>query len=103
MLVPGHGRVEGTEALVQSFVDMCENARVHEFEERDRQIDVFGDAAIASLAFTMVYERSGETYRATGKDVWVFSRGGGGWRAVYRTMLDLAEESVSRLDFTEPR
>ena len=56
-LVPGCVRVEGREALVQSFVDMCENARVHAFEERDRQVDVFGDAAVASVAFTIAYER----------------------------------------------
>lgn len=60
MRIPGGGRVEGREALVQSFVDFCENARVHELEESDRQIDVFGDAAVASVAFTMVYERDGE-------------------------------------------
>jgi uncharacterized protein (TIGR02246 family) len=100
-LVPGGVRVEGREALVQSFVDMCENARVHAFEERDRQVDVFGDAAVASVAFTIAYEREGASYRATGRDVWVFSRREEGWRAVYRTMLDLAEEPLSSFDFTE--
>ena len=93
-LLPGGSRVEGREALVQSFVDMCENARVHGFEESDRQVDVFGDAAVASFAFTMVYERDGEKYRSTGRDLWVFSRGDGGWQAVFRTMLDLTEEPV---------
>ncbi len=94
VLVPGGGRVEGRDALVQSFVDMCENARVHSFEESDRKVDVFGDAAVASFAFTMVYERDGESYRAAGRDVWVFSRRDHGFRAVYRTMLDLSEEAL---------
>jgi ketosteroid isomerase-like protein len=93
-LLPGGSRVEGREALVQSFVDMCENARVHGFEESDRQVDVFGETAVASFAFVLVYERNGEKYRSTGRDIWVFSRGDGGWQAIYRTMLDLAEEPV---------
>jgi ketosteroid isomerase-like protein len=94
LLLPGGSRVEGREALVQSFVDMRENARVHGFEESDRQVDVFGDTAVASFAFVLVYEREGMKYRATGRDLWVFSRGDGGWQAVYRTMLNLAEEPV---------
>ena len=94
MLVPGGTRVEGRSLLVQSFVDMCENARVDAFEESGREVDVFGDAAIASFAFTMTYEREGEKYRSTGRDLWVFSRRDEGWKAVFRTMLDLAEEPV---------
>ena len=101
VLVPGGVRAKGRDALIRGFVDMCENARVHRFDETDRQIDVFGDTAVASLAFTMVYEREGATYRATGRDVWVFSRSGEGFRAIYRTMLDLAEEEVSSIDFTD--
>jgi uncharacterized protein (TIGR02246 family) len=94
MLLPGGGRVQSREALVQSFVDMCENARVRGFEESDRQVDVFGDTAVASFAFTVVYEREGATYRSTGRDLWIFSRNRGNWLAVCRTMLDLAEETV---------
>jgi hypothetical protein len=94
MLLPGGTRVKGRTLLVQSFVDMCENARVHGFEESDRQVDVFGETAVASFAFTMVYEREGEKYRSTGRDLWVFSLGRDGWKAVFRTMLDVAEEPV---------
>jgi hypothetical protein len=94
MLLPGGSRVEGRGALVQSFVDMCENARVLGFEESDRQIDLHDGFAIASFAFLLVYEREGARYRSTGRDLWVFSRIEGSFRAVYRTMLDLAEESA---------
>jgi len=94
MLVPDGTRIKGRNLLVQSFVDMCANARVHGFEESDRQVDVFGETAVASFAFVVVYEREGQKYRSTGRDLWVFSRGDGGWKAVFRTMLDLAEEPV---------
>ncbi|MGH9391879.1 MAG: DUF4440 domain-containing protein, partial [Vicinamibacteria bacterium] len=86
--------VKGRNLLVQSFVDMCENARVQDFEESDRQVDVFGETAVASIAFVLVYERDGEKYRSTGRDLWFFSRADGSWQAVHRTMLDLAEERV---------
>ena len=94
VLIPGGTRVKGRNLLVQSFVHMCENTRVHGFEESDRQVDVFGDTAVASFAFVLVYEREGLKYRATGRDLWVFSRSDGGWQAVYRTMLNLAEAPV---------
>ncbi len=75
-------------------MQMSESARIHGFEESDRQVDVFGDTAVASFAFVLVYEREGKKYRSTGRDLWVFSRDGAAWRAVYRTMLNLAEEPV---------
>jgi hypothetical protein len=40
----------------------------------------------------MVYERSGQSFRSTGRDLWVFQQQIGGWLAVWRTMLDMAEE-----------
>jgi hypothetical protein len=40
----------------------------------------------------MVYERSGGRYRSTGRDFWIFARQGDAWLAVWRTMLDLAEQ-----------
>ena len=94
MLDPGGSYVKGRTVLVESFVQMCANARVHGFEESDRQVDVFGDTAVASFAFVLVYGREGLKYRATGRDLWVFSRGDGCWQAVYRTMLNLAEAPV---------
>lgn len=94
ILVPGGTCIKGRNLLIQSFMHMSESARVHGFEESDRQVDVFGDTAVASFAFVLVYEREGQKYRSTGRDLWVFSRDGAAWRAVYRTMLNLAEEPV---------
>jgi hypothetical protein len=95
MLLPGGGYVEGAERLVASFVDMCENARVLEFQESDRRVDVFGDAAVASFGWVMVYDREAQRYRATGRDLWVFGSDRETWRAVYRTMVDIAETTMS--------
>jgi hypothetical protein len=67
-------------------------AAIHGFDETS-QVDA-RRAAIASFAFAVVYERAGERYRSTGRDLWVFSRADGVWRAVYRTMLDVSEEPL---------
>jgi ketosteroid isomerase-like protein len=91
MLLPGGGQVEGADALVAGFVDMCENATTLEFEETGRRVDVFGETAVASFGWAMVYERASRKYRAAGRDVWVFRRDRESWRAIYRTMLDVAE------------
>ena len=67
MLDPGGSYVKGRTLLVESFVQMCANTRVHGFEESDRQVDVFGETAVASFAFVLVYGRDGEKYLLDGK------------------------------------
>jgi uncharacterized protein (TIGR02246 family) len=93
MVLPGFsGRVEGRDANVAAFTAFCTHATVHEYRERDQQIDVIGDTAVASVAYEMVYEHGGQRSRATGRDLWVFARKDGTWLAVWRTMLDLVEQ-----------
>jgi uncharacterized protein (TIGR02246 family) len=93
LVFPGFaGRALGREAIVAGFVDFCGNATVQEYRETDQQVDVVGDTAVVSFAYEMVYERSGQRSRATGRDLWVFIQQGGEWLAIWRTMLDLAEQ-----------
>jgi ketosteroid isomerase-like protein len=95
MVLPGFsGQIQGLEPIIAGFVDFCEHATVHDYRETDHQVDVIGDTAVASFAWEMVYERAGQRYRATGRDLWVFARQGDDWLAVWRTMLDLAEQPV---------
>jgi ketosteroid isomerase-like protein len=95
MVFPGFtGRAEGRETSIAGFTDFCKHAIVQEYKESDLQIDVIGDTAVASYTYGMVYERSGKRNRATGRDLWVFSKHEGVWLAVWRTMLDLAEQSA---------
>jgi uncharacterized protein (TIGR02246 family) len=93
MAFPGFtGRAEGREANVDGFEDFCAHTIVHEYTEAGHQIDVVGDAAVATYTYEMVYERDGARYRATGRDLWVFTRQAGNWLACWRTMLDFAEQ-----------
>ena len=93
MVFPGFvGRIRGREAFLAGFRDFCRTAIVQEFHEHDNQVDVAGDTAVISFRYDMVYERAGERYRATGRDLWVFQQQDAEWIAVWRTMLDMEEK-----------
>ena len=93
MVFPGFaGRIQGRQAFLAGFRDFCENAKVHEFRDHDHQADIAGNSAVVTFQYEMIYERSGERYRVTGRDVWVFQSQGETWIAVWRAMLELHEE-----------
>jgi Domain of unknown function (DUF4440) len=95
MVFPGFvGRSEGHDALIEGYVDFCEQALMISYQESDLQIDVSGATAVASFAFEMTYERNGARYLSKGRDLWIFTRRQDEWLAIWRTMLDLTEEPV---------
>ena len=95
MVFPGFaGRMQGREEFLAGFRDFCENAKVQEFHDHDHQTDIAGHTAVATFQYEMVYERSGERYRSTGRDLWVFQSEGDAWIAVWRTMLEMREEDA---------
>jgi hypothetical protein len=92
MMLPGFsGQVRGREPFLAGFRDFIQNATIHEFHEHDHQIDVVGDTAVMTFTYEMLYTRSAERYRASGRDLWIFQQQGAAWVAVWRTMLDLNE------------
>lgn len=86
------GQAEGREAALKGFEDFCASARVEAYRESDHQVHAAGGTAVASYAYDLVYVRDGGRYRATGRDLWVFTREESGWLAVWRTMIDVGEE-----------
>lgn len=88
------GRIQGREEFLAGFRDFCQNATIQEFHEHDQQVDVVGDTAVITFRYEMVYERSGERFRATGRDLWVFQKQGSGWIAVWRAMLEMKESAA---------
>lgn len=94
-IFPGSGgRMEGREPLLAGFDDFCQNARVLEYREDDLSTDAIGTSGVVSYTFSMDYQRSGSSYRATGRDLWVFQHDGQGWKAIWRTMSNLAEQPL---------
>jgi hypothetical protein len=95
MVSPGFsGRIQGLEDFLAGFRDFRQNATMQEFREQDHHVDVAGDTAVATFRYEMVYERSGQRYRAKGRDLWVFQKQGRAWIAVWRAMLDMEENAV---------
>src|SRR3954447_23863719 len=68
MVLPGFaGRIRGARSFIIGFEEFCRRSRVHSYQEREQQVDVIADTAVASLRFEMVYEREGASYQATGR------------------------------------
>jgi uncharacterized protein (TIGR02246 family) len=88
MVGPGlSGRVEGREAMIQTFVDYCHQVKTHTFEELDRVVDVFGNSAVATYRFFVRYEIEGAVHEEFGQEIVVFARREGRWGAVWRTQI----------------
>jgi hypothetical protein len=85
-------RVEGRDALIESFAEFLHQAKVHEYEQRSLEVDAGDRVAVAQVAFEMVYERAGARWRSTGWDLWVLEKHATDWVAVWRTMQGVAEE-----------
>ena len=88
------GSIQGREDFLAGFRDFCQNATIQEFREQDHHVDVAGDTAVVTFRYEMVYARSGNRYRSTGRDLWVLQKQNGAWIAVWRTMLDMEENAA---------
>jgi ketosteroid isomerase-like protein len=92
MVFPGFGgAVRGRTELIAGFHEFRDTAALQEFHDEEHHVDVAGNTAIVSFRYDMLYERTGEQFRATGRDLWIFEKQNGAWIAVWRTMLDVDE------------
>jgi len=91
------GKIQGREDFLAGFRDFCQNAAIQDYQEHDQQVDVAGDTAVITFRYEMVYQRLGERYHSTGRDLWVFQHDGGRWIAVWRAMLEMAESALKGL------
>lgn len=88
-------RTEGREACVASYEDFRKQAAILDFKISNPGIDVFGDTAIATYSYEIVYEMGGERFNDNGRDIFVFVRENDRWLAVWRTMIIPQPESVN--------
>jgi len=82
-------RIEGREACAKSYGHFMDHATVLHFEAEEPAVDVWGDTALASYRFEIEYKAAGPVHRDAGRDVFVFTRREGRWRAVWRTIVPL--------------
>jgi ketosteroid isomerase-like protein len=79
--------VYGIGPCIESYAAFVRDARVRQFTPGDAEIDVFGDTAVATYRYEVVYEMGGSEFDETGGELLVFLRQDSGWLVAWRTML----------------
>ena len=90
IVAPGfHARVEGREACVASYREFLDHSTLIRYRSEAPTVDVWGESAVATFGWEMVWESGGAPHQRTGHDVFVCRRSAepGSWRAVWRTMV----------------
>jgi hypothetical protein len=80
-------RLEGRDAIVDSYAQFLREARVLAFDSEAPIVDVIGDAAVTVTPWAVRYEREGTIYDETGGDLLVLARDEEGWKVAWRTLL----------------
>jgi len=80
-------RLDGAQAVVESYREFMDRVTLTEYREEDPCIDVWGDTAVVTYGWEMAWLAGDVPNREAGHDVFVFRRDAGApWRAVWRTM-----------------
>ena len=64
-------------------------AKIHDVQETELEINVYGDTGIATYTFEISHEIEEKTSTHKGRDMFAFSRIEGKWLAVWRTIFPL--------------
>ena len=80
-------RLEGSDAIVDSYAQFLREARLLSFESEAPIVDVTGDAAVTVTPWAVRYEREGTIYEEVGGDLLVLARDAEGWKVAWRTLL----------------
>lgn len=84
------GIEKGREACIRSYKEFISQATVHEYNESDITVELWGAIGVATYRFLIIYEMGGASYDESGWDVFVFGRENGKWQAVWRTLIPSA-------------
>jgi ketosteroid isomerase-like protein len=80
-------RVYGIEPCIASYADFRLEARIRRFTPGEAEIDVFGDTAVATYRYEIVYELHQRSFDETAGELLVLLRADDSWRVAWRTML----------------
>jgi len=80
-------RVHGRDPCIASYEAFVKDAHVRQFSPGDAEIDVFGDTAVATYRYRMIYQIAEDTFDETGGELLVFLRREDRWLVAWRTML----------------
>ena len=89
--VPGlAARAEGCHAVVESYRAFMERSTLVRYHAAPPVVEVWGDTAVGTMGWEMVWESEGTPHHETGHDVLVCRRAPGaadGWVVVWRTQV----------------
>jgi ketosteroid isomerase-like protein len=83
-------RVTGRADGVRTFEEFMRRATVEHFEVFDVTVDAWGDTAVATYDFDIIFELDGQRFDESGRELWVFASDSDTWRARWRTQLPKA-------------
>ncbi len=75
-------RLQGRDACVQGWSNFARAATIHHWKELSPRIDIYGDTAVVTYYFDMSFTMGGQTINLGGRDMFVFAKEKGAWRAV---------------------
>jgi ketosteroid isomerase-like protein len=85
---PGDGpRVHGIDDCIASYEDFVRDAHFKRFTPGDAEIDVFGDTAIATYRYRIVYELGADTHDEAAGELLVFLQEDERWKVAWRALL----------------
>jgi uncharacterized protein (TIGR02246 family) len=92
LAVPGSAeRRHGRAAMVRTFDDYVRQVDTLAFEVLDHQVDVMGDAAVATYRFAVRYELNGQVHEEVGRETLTFVRRDGKWGAIWRMQTPVSD------------
>lgn len=83
---------EDRDRCIQSYRDFMSRATVLNFEESDYHVLAWRDSAVIDYQYRITYEMEGKRHHDAGRDLFVFNRTDGAWRAVWRLLLPSPEK-----------
>ncbi|MDH4276192.1 MAG: nuclear transport factor 2 family protein [Gammaproteobacteria bacterium] len=75
-------RLQGREACMASWRAFAEGAEIDTWAEHDPRIDIFGDTAIATYYYELVFRMQGHDYHVKGRDMVTLVRDFDNWWVV---------------------
>ena len=75
-------RRDGAEQCIAGWKSFAEAAKIHNWQETDPLIRVYGDAAVVTYFYEISFEMGGQSFEEGGRDLFFFIRENGRWWAV---------------------
>lgn len=83
-------RISGRQECIQTYKDFLEQASIDIYDESEPVVDVFGNTAVATYTWDIIYLMDDKRFIETGKDVFVFVYQNERWLAAWRTIIQNA-------------